>query len=630
MAPLFLLAAAGVTALARRGGWARALAVVLALLALGRNAVVSAREAFFFRRNDTRYVAETWAAGNLPADWIVRAGRYTFSDAAWTNRLPNGRPRVDVLSGRFAPPDGRPPPWARIALDESPFTIFRNRDQWFFTAEHPLLSPRARAPAFIAQPEAGVADWVLADLPEWNRSFRVRDFDRNAPLDLTVAAPGRLTNVWLLLYAGGAPARVRTTFGGRTFRKTLAAGEAVCLPVDAPRSRAWPRSRGLCFYDWRAEAEWGRARVALAVRPEEAGEWCFRFGLRKQAAELLTGADAARDPLRAFLRDLSSGRAATPPDAARIRAVYGIHPDAVSDLPMLTVTGRLWTAAAVGGERTLPDGAPLLTAAPLPLAPPLTIFTGPEIWLTPGVYRVEWTWPDNAPVSARCDWLLPDGRPWRSEGDAADGIPSRAELAVRRETAALRPRVIVSGGDTPRPELRVYPAWEADAAGMRRLAENVPTLGSAPAIFFQGLETNDVEFARPTRTQATDTRFAEGWRLREIRLLQRAGRIGINLAWVVDDATPAPGELSAWVHLLDAAGNKRTQCDRPLRGDLRRAARADEVQDWYVLPLAEPLPPGEYRVRIGLWRAHTRRRLDLRSSDLPRGKKYVELPLVIP
>ncbi len=107
-------------------------------------------------------------------------------------------------------------------------------------------------------------------------------------------------------------------------------------------------------------------------------------------------------------------------------------------------------------------------------------------------------------------------------------------------------------------------------------------------------------FARPV-----GARFGEGLVLRGVTTARAGGRLIVTPAWDVRAALPA--DYTLFVHLLDPSGRRVAQADvAPGGGDDPRTSAWEPGRQIAVpidLPLPAGLPPGEYRVVLGLYDA---------------------------
>ncbi len=123
--------------------------------------------------------------------------------------------------------------------------------------------------------------------------------------------------------------------------------------------------------------------------------------------------------------------------------------------------------------------------------------------------------------------------------------------------------------------------------------------------------------------------FENGVQLKTFRLggrgLKPGARLAMGLYWDTPDLRRRLGELAVWSHLVDPkSGAEFPLEDHALVQDLmwsRFAARFPPVLHDKGIPAA--IPPGTYRLEIGLWRPAEGVNVRLRSSDLPHDKNGV-------
>jgi hypothetical protein len=90
----------------------------------------------------------------------------------------------------------------------------------------------------------------------------------------------------------------------------------------------------------------------------------------------------------------------------------------------------------------------------------------------------------------------------------------------------------------------------------------------------------------------------------------------VTLYWRT--AAPVKDDLTVFVQLLDPAGRLVTQHDgQPLYGYLptRSWSPGDLIPDRHRLPLPEDLPPGRYRLIVGMYALETLERLPVRTAQ---------------
>ena len=106
----------------------------------------------------------------------------------------------------------------------------------------------------------------------------------------------------------------------------------------------------------------------------------------------------------------------------------------------------------------------------------------------------------------------------------------------------------------------------------------------------------------------------------------------LTLFW--EKSAPFGEVYTVFVHLLDAAGNIVQQADHwpgGLPTDILDGGQI--VTDRFAIPLLDDLPPGEYRLRVGLYAAESGLRLPASALGEPGtgqvGSDFAILPLNI-
>jgi hypothetical protein len=120
-----------------------------------------------------------------------------------------------------------------------------------------------------------------------------------------------------------------------------------------------------------------------------------------------------------------------------------------------------------------------------------------------------------------------------------------------------------------------------------------------------------------------------GFRLRQNEI-SRGGQLGLNLYW----AAGQPGRLGrrcgAWVHLINEAGKKVFQADRDLAGEWANPRGLTELDPAFYLTAVPPdVPPGRYRILVGLYEPDSGRRFKPEATRLPVRSRGVELPVTL-
>lgn len=97
-------------------------------------------------------------------------------------------------------------------------------------------------------------------------------------------------------------------------------------------------------------------------------------------------------------------------------------------------------------------------------------------------------------------------------------------------------------------------------------------------------------------------------------VLAYPGSAGLPAEWAMIEPLPAAGEPWVFVHLLDASGALVRTFDHPLPFPWRAGeTRSAPLQLWQSA-LAPPLPPGDYRLTVGLYDVGSGRRWALETG----------------
>jgi hypothetical protein len=121
------------------------------------------------------------------------------------------------------------------------------------------------------------------------------------------------------------------------------------------------------------------------------------------------------------------------------------------------------------------------------------------------------------------------------------------------------------------------------------------------------------ESSAPSRERVT---FEEGLELSYLPLSRTttAGRaLGLDLRWAVG-ARPPSESYKVFAHLIDKGGEIWSQRDgKPQNGTrpFEKAAPGETLMDRRALLIPEETPPGQYRVRVGVYHAQSGRKLQI-------------------
>jgi hypothetical protein len=172
-------------------------------------------------------------------------------------------------------------------------------------------------------------------------------------------------------------------------------------------------------------------------------------------------------------------------------------------------------------------------------------------------------------------------------------------------------------GDTPGPAVYAVEVGLFDLQSGYRLPV---TDAAGKRVLFAGV--SDVKVAGagaavPPSARPVDANFAGKATLLgyELNRASSSGVWPLTLYWRAE--APLAADHTVFVHLLDAAGNVVAQADAPPqagRYPTRWWEPGEPTADPHAIALPAHLPPGEYRVRTGMYRPDTGERLPLAGS----------------
>ncbi len=99
----------------------------------------------------------------------------------------------------------------------------------------------------------------------------------------------------------------------------------------------------------------------------------------------------------------------------------------------------------------------------------------------------------------------------------------------------------------------------------------------------------------------------------------------LSLVWQA--APRAWADYTVFVHVVDAAGNRLAGNDAQPSVPTSQWARGEVVIDERVVPIPDDVPPGDYGVVVGIYRADTGERLPLLDMTGAPVGEYATLPL---
>lgn len=193
-----------------------------------------------------------------------------------------------------------------------------------------------------------------------------------------------------------------------------------------------------------------------------------------------------------------------------------------------------------------------------------------------------------------------------------------------------------TSGDAPcAPFLAVRAATTGILASLLfLLAAAMPLAVIRPAYSWTALAPRDALAGLGTPVEA---RFAADWErgvaLRGWRVdtPARPGQpLAVTLTW--NSLEPVPRNWTVFVHLVDAAGTIVARSDSAPRGGTLPFplwTPGDWVRDTHTLPLPAELPPGDYRLRVGLFSPeHHGQRQAVWFADGREGGDYAEVGVI--
>jgi hypothetical protein len=118
-----------------------------------------------------------------------------------------------------------------------------------------------------------------------------------------------------------------------------------------------------------------------------------------------------------------------------------------------------------------------------------------------------------------------------------------------------------------------------------------------------------------------------GSQLRLVGYTFDASTSTLSLVWQA--APRAWADYTVFVHVVDAAGDRLAGTDAPPSVPTSQWARGELVVDERIVPIPDDLPPGDYRLMVGLYHAGTGDRVPLLDeAGIPVGESLV-LPTVL-
>jgi 4-amino-4-deoxy-L-arabinose transferase-like glycosyltransferase len=171
------------------------------------------------------------------------------------------------------------------------------------------------------------------------------------------------------------------------------------------------------------------------------------------------------------------------------------------------------------------------------------------------------------------------------------------------------------------------------AGGMAILALAVPPTSILPmyrdAMYRPPLAAGGVDMQHPFEATVVDIAALRGY-----DLALTDGALEITFHW--EPLTPATDDLIVMVHILEADGNRAAGLDSPPQSGAYPTtvwSPGEWIADTHIVPLPPDLPPGEYWIGTGMYRASdlaSRAAVDAAGSPYPGNVIVLPGPITLP
>ncbi len=223
---------------------------------------------------------------------------------------------------------------------------------------------------------------------------------------------------------------------------------------------------------------------------------------------------------------------------------------------------------------------------------------------------------------------------WRTLLDLLDGAPAATattqpmafDLLMSKGDQAATANDYTAALDFYRTAARARPETFLPASRITAMATRFP----------QGLQmAADLlapYTARPIQREIKiNARFQNGLLLESAlfreTVVAPGGKLGLNLYWDVEKPKTELANKIVWIHFLDAKGKTIFQGDHDLTHDLNLTRSTHYAQPYFTeIDLNLSVPPGEYRVELGVYVPTSRDRLRITDSLIPARRTTLELP----
>jgi len=559
----------------------------------------SYREVFFFSRNDTRRVAETWMLNSVPPGVSWMTSRYTFIPPESVNRFP-----VHVIAQSDEKPIVLPgfDEWARFSHDDRSLSRFVNREILIHMVSNPIASAAMRLPYCSPYPDGRGDNMVSLDAPWYGMSSLTRDVDVRRPVDVVAVSTQQLNRAWLVARAGATPASVKIRFGKLEEAMSLHPGDVRVFEVEHPESLLFPIDGHRHFYHWTVDVTWGEARVMLFTDPVQYGMWSCQRGDVESGLAAVSGShstsiifqaisamsNASDSPRRSAVVEQLQHAMKSPEEWYR---AFGVSTDWINHIPY-----KQWEA----------DDWEFITSES-----PAWLLR--SVLLEAGYYQIAMDMEHPASIEIKDS----ENRTLQT------GVINPGESFPLVISSYADPISIYLNGISEAPtSLSLHP----DA---RSHVEALITQLSSPAnkrdTHVSGLEKNNNQLLAGFSRGITLTDF-----MLDTSHFRPGGHLGVRLQWSLPIELNHPGQYAVWIHLVDGDGNLVAQLDRGLWHYARKYYHdVREPASWEIISIPEELPSGAYDVRIGVWIPDQRTQIQVKRGSLPFNKRFAVLETVL-
>jgi Dolichyl-phosphate-mannose-protein mannosyltransferase len=575
----------------------RLIAGVAMVWSFSHLAHASYREIFFFSRNDTRRVAETWMRASVPPGVKWMTSRYTFIPPASENKFP-----VHVIAQSDDHPTILPgfDEWARFSHDDRSLSRFVNREILIHLVSNPVASAGMRLPYCSPYPDDRGDNMVSLDVPWYGLSSLVRDVDARHPVDVIAVSTQSLSRVWLVVRTGATPASMDIRFGKFHEQFYLKPGEVRVFAVDQPEALIFPLDEQRHFYHWTAEARWGEARLMLFTDAGQYGMWLYQRGEYASASKILS-ADNRTNVFFQTIKELSAPEELSQRGAMKAQLekllvspddwfqTFGVSEDWINHIPCQKWTNEDWESSTSETQTWVLN----------------------SVLLEAGHYRVSIAAEHTANVEIRDS----ENRTIHSV-DVKPGDPFPLNITRMADPISI----YVKGASKA-------PAYTMIRPDARAHVEALIGQLSQPT------KADVISSVLPVSGKPVVAEFSRGIALTDFKLdasnFRSGGHLGVQLEWLLPVKLKHPGQYAVWVHVVDGEGKLVAQLDKGIWHYARKYfPDMRNPVSWDQISIPEQLPPGPFEVRLGVWIPDQRTRLQVERGSLMFNKRYAILKTI--